>query len=83
MEVRGIVNGRREELVLGCAERPAVATAAVAALAAVEICGSRSNPARTGSAGLAEWVDPLQFLKGIRTLGLRPERFIGVEHASQ
>lgn len=83
VEVRGIIDGRREEVILGCSERPAVASAAVAALAATQVRGPGLDPALTGSAGLAEWVDPLNFLRGVCHLGLRPERFIGVEHGVQ
>ena len=82
VEVRGVIEGRREELVLGCSERPAVAAAAVSAVAATQI---RTMAARTkpGAAGLGEWVDPLDFLHRVRGLGIRTERFIGVEHDSQ
>ncbi len=82
VEVRGLVAGQREELVLGCSERPAVAAAAVAAAAAVDVANPRVS-SKSGAAGLAEWVDPLEFLHRVKGLGLRTERFIGVEHDAQ
>ncbi len=82
VEVRGTVGGQREELVLGCVERPAVAAAAVAGVAAAQLARS-IRVAKTGAAGLAEWFDPIQFLQHVRGLGLRPERFIGIEHHMQ
>ena len=83
VEVRGVRDGQREELVLGSSERPAAAAAAVAATAARSLDTEAINPLQRGSAGLAEWVDPLDFLIRLQSRGLRHERFIGVEHADQ
>ena len=82
VEVRGVAAGERTELVLGCAERPAAAAAAVAAATAHSLSAGAIDPLQKGAGGLAEWVDPLDFLHLVRGLGLRPERFIGVEHTS-
>ena len=82
VEVRGLVAGERAEVVLGCAERPAVAAAAVAGATAHSLASGAMDPLQKGAGGLAEWVDPLEFLHVVRRLGLRPERFIGVEHTN-
>ena len=76
VELRGVKDGAQVELVLGCAERPAVAAGAVAASAVEALLSSRSEP---GAKGLAEWVEPLAFLHGLRGRGIHSEIFIGAD----
>jgi len=78
VELRGVRHGQQLEIVLGCAERPAVAAGAVAATAVVTMLESLDH-VRFGSHGLAELMDPTRFLLGIRRRGLRPEIFIGAD----
>lgn len=75
VELRGVANGHQLELVLGCAERPAVASGAVAATALQAVLESRDN--ETGARGLVEWFDALEMLRELRIRGLRPEIFVG------
>ena len=74
VELRGLIDGVQTEIVLGCAERPAVAAAVVAATAVETLAGSAISP---GSWGLAEVVDPIVFLAAVKNRGLRPEVFVG------
>ena len=67
--------GAQLELVLGCAERPAVAAGAVAATAVSALLESSDEDA--GSRGLVEWFEPLATLRQLRMHGLRPEIFGG------
>jgi len=82
VEVRGTTGGEQKELVLGCAERPAAAAAAVAATAAQLLADGTVDPLQHGALGLAEWVEPLEFLHRLKRLGLRPEMFIGIGNSS-
>jgi saccharopine dehydrogenase-like NADP-dependent oxidoreductase len=75
VELRGLSKGAQLELVLGCAERPAVAAGAVAATAVSALLESSDEDA--GSRGLVEWFDPLATLRQLRMRGLRPEIFGG------
>jgi hypothetical protein len=74
VELRGLIDGVQTEIVLGCAERPAVAAGVVAATAAETLAGSTI---RSGSWGLAEVVEPIVFLAAVKNRGLRPEVFVG------
>ena len=72
-ELRGRRNGAMEEMVLGCAERPAVAAGTVAAAAVSAILRSREPGVR----GLAEAVETVPFLHDLIDRGLRLEIFTG------
>ena len=73
VEVRGRgADGIRVEI-LGAMDRPGVAGGAVAALAAVELGSGRAR--RTGSAGLAELVDPKAFLRELARRGVKAAAF--------
>lgn len=77
VEVRGTRGSGREVRVLGAIDRPAVATAAVAAVAATWAVEERL--ARPGAAGLAELVeDPVPFLHQLAQRGVRAASFVGV-----
>ncbi len=76
VELRGVKDGAQVELVLGCAERPAVTAGAVAASAVEAALVSTIEP---GAKGLAEWVEPIEFLHGLRDRGIRSEVFIGAD----
>lgn len=78
VELRGVKNGQQVELVLGCAESPAVAAGAVAATAVSVLLDNKEHET-FGAGGLAEFVDPTSFLHGVRERGLRPEIFIGAD----
>ncbi len=77
VELRGVSQGAQLEVVLGCAERPAVAGGAVAATAAALLIDSDNM--ESGARGLAEWFDPLETLRLLRDRGLRPEIFAGAD----
>lgn len=83
VELRGVKDGQHLELVLGCAERPAVAAGAVAATAAILLSESSSSTTTVsddhGAFGLAECVDATRFLHRLRARGLRPELFVGAD----
>jgi len=83
VELRGVKEGRHLEVVLGCAERPAVAAGAVAATAAIILSDASSTSVTEsgnhGAFGLAECVDAKQFLHLLRARGLRPELFVGAD----
>jgi len=86
VELRGLKNGEQVEVVLGCAERPAVAAGAVAATTVLFLTESLStfqNPdtegEKFGARGLAEWVDAKSFLHRLKERGLRPELFVGAD----
>ena len=72
-ELRGRRNGAMEEMILGCAERPAVAAGTVAA-ATVSVILESSAP---GVRGLAEAVEVVPFLHDLIDRGLRLEIFTG------
>ena len=76
VEVRGRRGAAQDVVVLGALDRPAVATGAVAALAA-RWAVSRP-PARSGAAGLAAIGDPLPFLHELSAIGIRAAVFDGV-----
>ncbi len=80
VELRGIQNGRQVELILGCAERPAVTAGAVAASAVETLLAHTTEP---GAKGLAEWVDARNFLHGLRNRGIRSEIFVGADETYQ
>ena len=76
VEVRGRRASSTDGLVLGAIDRPAVATGAVAALAAAWAADNRL--ARSGAAGLAELVDdPVPFLGELARRGVRAAVFEG------
>lgn len=77
VELRGVANGHQLDLVLGCAERPAVAAGAVAAAAVTAL--AIAPPSDTGARGVAEWFDASAMLRDLRTRGLRPEIFVGAD----
>ncbi len=79
VELRGEINGARSELVLGCAERPAVAAGTVAAAAASALA-AQSTPVGCGS--LAELFDPLAMLHDCRRRGLTLEIFVGADEST-
>ncbi len=86
VELRGIKDGQHLEVVLGCAERPAVAAGAVAATAARTFSEDLHGPAtpvtereKFGAFGLAECVDSTVFLHRLKDRGLRPELFVGAD----
>ena len=81
VELRGTIQGEQRDLVLGCAERPAVATAVVAATCA-EYLAAHSGMIPAGAHGLAEVVDAGDFLQELRRRGLRPEVFVGADETS-
>lgn len=74
VELRGVVSGERVVHVLGAAERPAIAAAAVAAQA-VEVTVARSEP--PGVAGLATVRDPAEQLRALARRGLTAQMFEG------
>ena len=76
VELRGVKDNSHLELVLGCSERPAVVAGAVAASAVETVLSSSSEP---GAKGLAEWVEPIEFLHGLRQRGVKSEIFIGAD----
>ncbi len=80
VELRGVHDGAQLELVLGCAERPAVTAGAVAATAVESMHGQEGEP---GAKGLAEWVDARSFLHRLRNRGVRSEIFVGADETYQ
>ena len=78
VELRGRHGAVQDTVVLGAAERPAVAAAAVAATATEWVLTGRLG--MSGMAGLAEMVDPVEFLQDLVERGLRSEIFKG-DHA--
>jgi saccharopine dehydrogenase-like NADP-dependent oxidoreductase len=74
VEVRGRRAGARDVRVLGALDRPAVATGAVAALAARWAVAGRIPP---GAAGLGALTDPLPFLTELAHVGIRAATFEG------
>ncbi len=75
VEVRGRRGSRRDIVVLGAMDRPAVAAGAVAAVAAR--LAASGELARSGAAGLAEQVDPVAFLAELAPRGVRAAVFHG------
>lgn len=83
VELRGIKDGQQLELVLGCSERPAVAAGAVAATAVETVLSlDTSSAVEHGAKGLAEWVNPLEFLHRIGARGIKSEIFLGADEDS-
>lgn len=82
VELRGMRSGGYHELILGCAERPAVAASIVAGIMSHSIANRKIDSAQVGAGGVAEWVDPLSFLQQVRRLGLRLEVFAGSDETS-
>ena len=74
VEVRGLRSGAQDVVVLGALDRPAVAAAAVAALAAQWAASGRLAP---GAAGLAALEDPVPFLASLAGLGIKAAAFDG------
>lgn len=77
VEMRGVADGHQIDVVLGCAERPAVAAGAVAAAVVTSLVTTPMD--ESGSRGLAEWFDASEMLRELRKRGLRPELFIGAD----
>jgi hypothetical protein len=75
VEVRGRRGGAQEVVVYGSLDRPAVATGAVAALAA-RLAGA--GLLRPGAAGLAAIEEPVSFLEKLAGIGIRAAAFEGV-----
>ena len=71
VEVRGTVGGARRAVVLGVSERPALAAAAVAAVAAA------APGLRPGAAGLSAVEDPRPLLAALGRRGVHVHRFEG------
>lgn len=69
VELRGDLGGRRHSVVYGALDRPAVAAAAVAAVAALHV-----GAGRPGVAGLASLGDPLPMLRELARRGVRAAR---------
>jgi len=78
VEVRGRRGTTQDVCVLGVAERPAVAAAAVAATTVEWALADRLRV--RGMAGLAEMVEPVAFISEVADRGLVAEIFEG-EHA--
>jgi hypothetical protein len=78
VEVRGRRGVSQDVCVLGVAERPAVAAAAVAATTVEWALAGRLRV--RGMASLAEMVEPTAFLADVADRGVVPEIFEG-EHA--
>ncbi|MFN8041057.1 MAG: Gfo/Idh/MocA family oxidoreductase [Acidimicrobiales bacterium] len=74
VEVRGQRGSGRDVVVYGAMDRPAVATGAVGALAALQVAAGEVAP---GAAGLAATVDPVPFLAELRRRGVRAAVFEG------
>jgi hypothetical protein len=75
VELRGQVGSSQEVVVLGAAERPAVAAAAVAALTVEWVIAGRVLSRTIG--GLAEMIEPLAFLSELSDRGVCGEIFEG------
>lgn len=75
VEVRGTVDGRKEILVYGVFDRPAVAAAATAAVLALHVA---SGAVPTGSHGAASIDDPVPILRELARRGVRVATFDGI-----
>jgi hypothetical protein len=75
VEVRGRQGPGRDVVVLGAMDRPAVAAAAVGAVAALAV--GRGEILRPGAAGLASLVEPIPFLHELARRGVRAAVFQG------
>jgi saccharopine dehydrogenase-like NADP-dependent oxidoreductase len=78
VEVRGRRGTSRDVRVLGAIDRPAVASGAVAAVAAVAVAAG--DVRRHGAAGLAELVEPVPFLGELARRGVRAAVFEGAAY---
>ncbi len=78
LEIRGLIEGRQVVQVVGAAERPAIAAAAVAATAADAVL--HSNTVAFGASGLAESVAAGDFLRALARRGVRAQEFRGPDH---
>ena len=75
VEVRGRRDNAWDERILGVVDRPAVAAASVAAVAAEWAVESRLR--HVGAAGLASLVEPVPFLASLAERGVRAAAFEG------
>jgi Homoserine dehydrogenase, NAD binding domain len=75
VEVRGLRNGRFEVIVLGCIDRPSVASATVLAVAVDQLVSGRCSS--SGAGGLGTMVEPVPFLKELARRGVKCARFEG------
>jgi len=75
IEVRGRQGPGRGVVVLGAMDRPAVAAAAVGAVAT--LAAARGELRRAGAAGLASLVEPIPFLHELARRGVRAAIFCG------
>jgi hypothetical protein len=75
VEVRGLRDGRFEVVIMGCIDRPSVASATVLAVAVDELVSGRcSTP---GAGGLAVLMEPVSFLAELARRGVKCARFEG------
>jgi hypothetical protein len=74
VELRGDRGGERHSVILGALDRPAVAAAGVAAVAALRLAHDAPGP---GVGGLAGLPDTLAFLNELSRRGVRAARFEG------
>lgn len=74
VEVRGVRDGERHDVVYGVFDRPAVAAAATAAVAALWLAGGAARP---GVRGLASVEDPVPLLAELARRGVRAATFEG------
>ena len=75
VELRGMRDGGTDTVVLGAMDRPAVAGAAVAALATTRAAEGRV--VRAGVAGVATQIEPLEFLRDLSRRGVKAAVFEG------
>lgn len=80
VEIRGRRNGGTDTVVLGAMDRPAVAGAAVAAVATAR--AAEGALARPGIGGVAVQVEPLPFLTELARRGIRAAVFEGASPAN-
>jgi hypothetical protein len=75
VEVRGLRDGRFEVVIMGCIDRPSVASATVLAVAVDEVVSGRC--ATPGAGGLGALMDPVPFLAELARRGVKCARFEG------
>lgn len=75
VELRGTRDGRREVVLYGVFDRPAVAAAATAAVLALAVASGATAP---GSHGAAGSLDPVPVLRELARRGVRSAAFVGV-----
>ncbi len=75
VELRGLRNGRFEVVVMGCIDRPSVASATVLAVAVDHVVSGRN--AGPGAGGLATLMEPIPFLAELARRGVKCARFEG------